>query len=566
MSPRVGVFLCHCGTNIGGVVRIKDVVEFVRTLPDVIHVEDNIYTCSKDGLDSIRAAVEEHELNRVVVASCTPRTHEPLFRENCVKAGLNKYLFEFVNLREHCSWVHMREPEKATEKAKALVAMGVAKARLLEPQEEAEIPVRTSSVVIGGGVAGMSAAIALANQGFQVDLVERERELGGTVRRLYTLYPSGEDAQELLRGLKEQIADLPNLRVHLGAEVSEVGGYVGNFDVGLRDGTTVEAGTIIVATGGREFGEPPDEPGVITQLDLENELRDGVSHSSVVMIQCVGWDEAKKSAGAVGYCSRACCMAAIKNSLLLKERSPDTRVTVLYRELMTYGVDFERSLRDAMHKGVRFVRYSVKAPPEIVVDGEATAVKVSTSEGPLQIPADRVVLTVPFAPALGREEISRMLKVPLSGDGFFLEAHVKLRPVEFATDGVYLCGTARAPATVSECVLQGYAAASKASALMAKQKMRVEAINAWVKEEFCSGCATCAGLCPYHAISMRDGGSGKKAFVNAIQCKGCGTCVAACPSGAMQQRGFTDGQISEMILASTRSLTEGTIERELVHV
>lgn len=551
MSLRIGVFLCHCGSNIGGVVRIKEVLEHVKTLPDVAYAEDNIYTCSKEGLDSIREAIAEHGLNRVVVASCTPRTHEPLFKANCEKAGLNKYLFEFVNLREHCSWVHMREADKATEKAKGLVAMGVAKARLLEPQEEEEIPVNGSAIVIGGGIAGMTAASALGHQGFQVHLIEREPALGGTVRHLYTLFPTNQDAQELLASLRDEIQAQDNVHVHLGAEVTEVSGYVGNFDVSLTDGATFQAGTVIIATGGREM-KPKDgkKDNVITQLELEAQLKAGRNYDKVVMIQCVGWDDAHKGEDTVNYCSRSCCMAAIKNALLLKEKSPETQVYVLYRELMTYGVDFEQSLKDAMKRGVRFLRYSAADPPEVVGNGVATAVKVRTTEREVTLPADCVVLTVPFVPALGREDISKMLKVPLNAEGFFLEAHVKLRPVEFSTDGVFLCGTARAPACIPECVLQGFAAASKASSLMAKGTIRAEAINAWVNEELCSGCATCVDLCPYHAITMTEGPAGPKAHVNAVQCKGCGTCCAACPSGSMQQKGFTDSQILEMIGAA----------------
>jgi len=547
MNPRIGVFLCHCGTNIGGVVDIKQVAEYVRGLPDVAYVEDNLYTCSKDGLDSIRAAVEEHELNRVVVASCTPRTHEPLFRANCVKAGLNKYLFEFVNLREHCSWVHMREHEKATEKAKGLVAMGVAKARLLEPQEEEEIGVRDQALVIGGGVAGMTAATALADQFFEVHLVEREEALGGTIRSLYSLYPTREEASHLLDRMKGEIEANPHVHVYLNRKVTSVAGYVGNFDVTLSDDTKLEVGAVIVATGGKEMARHAHRENVVTQLQLEGLLKNDIAWRNIVMIQCVGWQEAEKGEESVSYCSRSCCMTAIKNAQLIKERHPETEVHILYRELMTYGIDFEQSLRDAMRAGVRFVRFNSSDPPEIIGNGVAQAVRVKTATGNLDIPVDGVVVTVPFVPAKGRDELSQMLKVPLNSDGFFLEAHVKLRPVEFSTDGVFLCGTARAPATIPECVLQGYAAASKASALMAKHRMKVEAINAVVNTERCSGCGTCVALCPYHAIGMHENGHGKQAFVNAVQCKGCGTCVAACPSGAMQQKGFTDAEIFAMI-------------------
>jgi heterodisulfide reductase subunit A len=544
-KARVGVFVCHCGANIGGVVDVPAVAEYARGLPFVAHAEDNLYSCSEEGLGSLKESIREHRLNRVVVASCTPRTHELLFRGACEEAGLNRYLFEFVNIREHCSWIHSREQEAATIKAKRLVRMGVAKACLLEPQVEAESSVVPAALVLGGGIAGMTAALNLARQGFAIHLVERRDRLGGRLNSLHRLCPTDRSAAELVEPLVRAVEDHPRITVHRGAEVSEVDGYVGSFRARIGE-AAVEVGTVIVATGA-EVLKPEGMYGygrfenVLTQLELEQRLRsDPPQVEGAVSIHCVGSRIPERP-----YCSRVCCMTSIKNSTQLKRLNPGARVFVLHRDLLAPGVESERYYRQAMEVGVRFLRYDPERPPEIRGDGRAREVVVADAlrGRELRLPVDLVALATPLIPAPGNEAVSRLLKAPLGESGFFLEAHVKLRPVEFATDGVFLCGTARWPADVSETVAQAAAAAAKAAIPMRAGVVAAEAITAYSDSAKCTGCGTCIGTCPYTAIERREG----KAFVITVQCKGCGCCVAACPNGAMQQRGYTDEQVLTML-------------------
>ncbi|HJX39367.1 MAG TPA: CoB--CoM heterodisulfide reductase iron-sulfur subunit A family protein [Anaerolineae bacterium] len=562
-KTRVGVFVCHCGNNIGGVVRVPEVVEYARTLPNVVHAEDNLYTCSEEGLSSIRERIADQALNRVVVASCTPRTHEPLFQGACEEAGLNKYLFEFVNIREHCSWVHMHDPAGATEKAKELVRMGVAKACYLEPQEEFESGVFPATLVIGGGVAGMTAALALANQGIQVHLVERERELGGLLRGVRTLFPTEQDTAEVVAPLVAQAASHPQIALHLNSAVESVAGFIGDFEVAIRrDGEVEEfkVGTVIVATGAEELKPAglyrySQLPNVVTQLEFEERFKAGADvPDSVVMINCAGARIPERT-----YCGRFCCTTAIKNAIWLKEQRPDTSVYVLFRDVMAYGVDIEKFYRRAMELGVRFVRYDIDNPPEVVGGDRAEAVKVQHQlmGKEVLLPADLVVLTTPLVAGEDNEKLSKMLKVPLGGDGFFLEAHLKLRPIEFATDGVYVCGSARYPSNIPESVSQAYATAAKAAIPIREGLVRVSAIDAVCDERSCSACGNCVEVCPFGAIELRDGRFGRTAYVNPAQCKGCGNCVAACPSGAMQQKGFNDRQLLCMIGALAEEMTGG---------
>lgn len=541
---RVGLFVCHCGSNIGGVVDVPAVVEYGRTLPHVAYAERNLYSCSEEGLSSLKQSIREHGLNRVVVASCTPRTHEALFRDACEEAGVNRYLFEFVNIREHCSWIHSKAQAAATEKAKRLVRMGVAKACLLEPQTEAESPVIPAALVLGGGIAGLTAALNLARQGFHVHLVEREARLGGRLAEIDRLSPSGADPSALLAPLLDEVGAHPRITVHLGATVSDVGGYIGNFTV-LVGERELAVGTMIVATGARvhvpngqyALGELDN---VITQLELEARLRDApVEVAGAVFIQCVGARIPERP-----YCSRVCCMTALKNALRLKEANPSARVFVLHRDLFTPGVAAERYYRKVMAAGVRFLRYDPAHPPQVLGNGR---VEFVTVRDPLRgqtvtLPADLVVLSTPLVPDPDNVLTSRLLKTPLDESGFFLEAHVKLRPVEFATDGVLLCGTARWPADVAETVAQAGAAAAKAAIPMRAGAVTAEAIGAWSDPARCTACGTCIRTCPYGAVEMHE-----TAIVNVVSCKGCGCCVAACPNGAMQQRGFTDKQVLRML-------------------
>jgi heterodisulfide reductase subunit A len=553
--PRIGVFVCHCGINIGAYVNVPDVVEYAKQLPNVVHAERNLFTCSEEGISAIKKGIKEYNLNRVLVASCTPRTHEPLFRAACEEAGLNKYLFEFVNIRDQCSWVHMREPQKATEKAKDLIRMGVAKARLLEPLEEIEMKVAPSALVIGGGVVGMEAALNLARQGFDIHLVEKEPELGGTLRSINKLFPTNQEAMKLIKPLVEQVKSHPKIKTYLSSKVKQVTGFIGNFNVNL-DGKGEEnkfnVGTIIVAIGADAL-KPTGQYGygkmtnVLTQLELEERMKRGESlGQNVVMVNCVGARVPERT-----YCSRICCMTAIKNAFLIKESNPKAKVWILHRDLMTYGVDFENYYRKAMELGVRFIRYSLERPPEVIGDEKVEKIKVYHElwRREIELPCDMLVLTTPLIPAEDNQNISKMLKVSLDEFGFLLEAHLKLRPVEFAMDGIYICGSARWPTDVTEGVSQAYAAAAKAAGPLRMGYVKAEAINAFVNEDECSGCGVCEVLCPFQAIELQPRDGKRVSHINEAVCKGCGTCGAACPSGAIAMHHFTDEQILAQVEA-----------------
>ncbi len=548
---RIGVFICHCGINIGGVVDVPAVVEYASTLENVVHAERNLYTCSSDGLESIKSAINEYELNRVVVASCTPRTHEPLFRATCEEAGLNRYLFEFVNIRDQCSWVHMHELEKATEKAKDLVRMGVAKAALLEPLEELTSEVTPSAVVIGAGISGMTAALSIAKNGFHVHLIEKKREMGGMLRRLYKLYPTEELAAEFLEQRIKAVEEHERVELHLSASIKAVEGYVGKFKVILDENgaeKSIDTGVIIVATGAKEF-EPEglyeyDGEKVITQLQLEEKLKRGDSKldgiENVVMIQCAG-----ARGEVVGYCSKICCMNAIKNAKLIKEANPDINVFIAHNELQAYGEEYELYYRDAKKAGVRFLRFPLERRPKVIKSEGKLVVDVFHERLQMNIPleADLVVLSVPLVQNPDAEKLSKMLKVPLGQDKFFFEAHVKLRPVDFATDGIFLCGTAQGPKDIEESISQGYAAASRATIPLAKGYVSSEAIISSVDEAICVGCGICESVCPYGAVEVVETEEGRRAKVTGVKCKGCGTCGSSCIKRAIKMHHFTDEQL-----------------------
>lgn len=552
-KPRIGVFVCHCGTNIGGYLDVPGLVEYSRGLPNVVFSMDNLYTCSETGLEEIKKAIKEHDLNRVIVASCTPRTHEPLFRSTCEEAGLNPYLFEFVNIREQCSWVHMDDREKATEKAKDLIGMGTAKAELLEPEEEVEVDVCPSAVVIGGGIAGMTCSLSLANRGFQVRLIEKESKLGGMLRKLYKLYPSGRDASEILEYMTSEVENNPKIELLTSSTVEAVEGFIGDYDVMVSSSgkrTPVKAGVIVVATGA-EVLKPVglynyDSNKVVTQLELEQMLRDGdLKAKKIVMIQCVGSRDEERI-----YCSRVCCMTAIQNAMLIKEDNPDAEIFILYRDLQTYGTRYEEYYTKAREAGVIFVQYSKERKP--TVEDGAVRVFDEFLDEELILPCDLVVLSTPMISPPGVKELAKMLKVPLGQNGFFLEAHVKLRPVDFSTDGIYLCGSAHWPSDVSESISQGYAAASKASIPLSQGRVKTEPIVSFVDEEKCIGCGLCESVCPFKAIRLEQTEQGKVARTIVASCKGCGVCGAGCPQKAITMHHFTDRQI----LAQIDSLVE----------
>lgn len=555
--PRIGVFVCHCGINIGGVVNVPEVVEYAKTLPRVVYAEGNLYTCSSEGISKIKEGIAKHNLNRVIVASCTPRTHEPLFRAACEEAGVNRYLFEMANIRDQCSWAHMHEPKKATEKAKDLIRMAAAKARLLKPLEEPEIDVTPSALVIGGGISGMASALCLANQGFKVYIVEKEPKLGGMLRHLNKLYPNMKDAYEGLSQIAKRVKSNKKIKVLTSSFVKQVKGFIGNFEATVEkaNGKAMNfgVGTIIVATGAAVF-EPVgmygygEHENVITQLQLEQLLKKGQlkKPKKVVMIQCVGAREEKGRT----YCSRICCTTALKNAILIKEKYPETDIYILFRDLQAYGTHYEDLHRMAQDKGIKFIKYVLEKPPQ-VIQGEDGRVIVSVCHALLdeqiKVSSDLVVLATPLIQQENAKELSQMLKVPLGPDGFFFEAHVKLRPIDFATDGIYVCGTAHSPKDIAESLSQAFGVASRAAIPMAVKRLRVEAITAVVDENLCSGCGTCVKLCPYNAIQKDEKGMVR---VTSVVCKGCGTCAASCPERAITMQHFTDEQIKAQALAA----------------
>jgi heterodisulfide reductase subunit A-like polyferredoxin len=560
--PRVGVFVCHCGSNIASVVDIEDVVRQTGELPHVAFVEHNVYTCADDSQESIKATIDRHRLNRVVIASCTPRTHEPIFRDTLRDAGLNPYLLEMANIRDQCSWVHPGRPQAATEKAVDLVRMAVGRAAHLVPLAEETVPVNSAALVVGGGIAGMTAALALADQGFPVHLVEKTPQLGGTVRRIHHTLDGG-DVQALLVESIERVDAHPRIAVHLDATVSKVDGHIGNFTSSIAsngESRQVEHGVVVVATGATErnpssYGYGESER-VITQLELSDRIGKGEldlpDDATVVMIQCVEQRNEDRP-----YCSRVCCTTAVKNALSLRERYPKARIVVLYRDMRTYGFR-EAAYREAREKGILFVRYEPDRPPQLSLDGKLQMSVPEPSLGrDLRLEPDLVVLAAPMAPRAERGELSELLRVPLNADGFFLEAHMKLRPVDFASEGLFLCGTAHAPKFITETVAQATAVAGRAASILSRKEMPVGGMTAWVDADKCISCMTCVHVCPYMAPRI---GAGSKAEVQGAVCMGCGSCSAECPAKAITLRHFVDAQI----LGAVDSLLAPAMEKEQI--
>ena len=543
--PRIGVFICHCGSNIASVVDVQRVVRRTRDLPHVVIAESNTYTCADDTQTHIKDHILAHRLNRIVVASCTPRTHEPIFRDTLRDAGLNPYLLEMANIRDQCSWVHSGEPGRATDKAIDLVRMAVARTACLMPLSEASVPVNNAALIVGGGIAGMTAALAIAEQGFPVHLVEKSGELGGTVRQLHETL-DGEDLRAFLGRTIERVEEHPKISVHLNASVTKVEGHVGGFTSALRtknDLVTVKHGVVVVATGATEqkpqsFGYGQN-PCVLTQLELTDQLYQGTlklsDKATVVMIQCVEQRNTERP-----YCSRVCCTAAVKNALHLRDRFPKAKIVVLYRDMRTYGFR-EAAYREAREKGVLFVRYEPEQPPQLDINGRLQVRVREPSLGrDLQLDAELVVLAAPMTPRADRGELSELLRVPLNADGFFLEAHMKLRPVDFASEGLFLCGTAHAPKFITESISQANAVAGRAASILARKQMSVSGQIAWVDPDKCISCMTCVHVCPYIAPKVNEF---NKAEVQGSVCMGCGSCTAECPAKAISLRHYLDAQV-----------------------
>jgi len=558
-AARIGVFVCHCGSNIGGYLDVPGVAEYARALPGVAHAEDNLYTCSQDTIAHIIDQVKSLDLNRVVVASCTPLTHEPLFQDAIRQAGLNPHLFEMANIRNQCSWVHSSDWQGGTEKAKSLVRMAVARAARLEALQIHEVPVDNTALVIGGGAAGMVAALTLAEQGFPVHLIEREAELGGNLRHLHYFVPSNGvssalSPQEYLADLQQQVNQNPLVTVHLSTELVNTAGFKGNFISTLVcQGRmfTVKHGATLIATGGVEYKGQEYAYGqdsrILTQLEFEARLAAPEAApqemKSVVMIQCVG--PAEK------YCSRLCCTTALKNALKLKELNPQCDISIIYRDVRTYGFK-ERVYTQARRAGVRFIHYDFDRKPQVMLpEGEgALAVRVWDPNlgRQLELHPDLLVLSTPMVPPKGAKDLASRLKLPIDMDGFFLEAHVKLRPVDFAVDGVFMAGMAHYPKFLDETIAQAQAAASRAASILSQETMLANARVAYVDTTKCVGCLTCVRICPYDVprVSLDFTGVGNilgAAYIETAICHGCGSCASECPAQAIQLMHYTDVQI-----------------------
>jgi heterodisulfide reductase subunit A-like polyferredoxin len=561
--PRIGVFVCHCGTNIAGVVDVAAVTAYARTLPDVAHADHNLFSCSTDSQARIREAVARHNLNRVVVASCSPRTHERLF-QGCVReAGLNFYLFELANIRDHCSWVHRDRPQAATQKAKDLVRMAVAKVRLAQPLERKQLAFNHDALVIGGGLAGMTAALELAHQGFAVSLVEREHQLGGNMRHLRFLL-GRHNPQTLLQDVRHRVMNHPNIHLFLNAELVSFEGSLGKFTSKLKLAhhdaePVIHHGVTILATGAgayrpTEYLYGQDER-VVTQLELEIELVQRpdkwINLQAVAMIQCVGSRNEERP-----YCSRICCGQAVKNALEIKRRSPQTDVYVLYRDMRTYGL-LEEHYRAAREAGVLFLRFEADKPPTVTT-GDRLQVTMHDAmlDSEVTLPVDRLILSVATVPNEDAGAVAQLLKVPRTADGFFQEAHMKLSPVDFSSDGIFLAGMAHYPKkALTESVVQAAAAAGRAATILARPVIDIEPMIAQVVEARCDGCAYCIDPCPFQAISLVEyedehGRLKKRVRIDESICKGCGTCQATCPKDAVFVSHFTLPQLRAMTMAA----------------
>lgn len=551
-ETRVGVFVCNCGINIGSVVRVPEVAAYAKTIPGVVHSEEFLFSCSQDSIEKIKERIKEHQLNRVVVASCTPRTHAPLFMSSLKEAGINPYLFEQANIREHSSWVHRDNPQAATEKAKDLVRMAVAKVKLAKPVYTSFMEINRRALVVGGGVAGMTNALNLAGQGFEVILVERTDKLGGhALEGKYTM--KGNSPAELAGKLAAEVQSNPNIEVNLKATVKEVSGYLGNYQTTLSTEAgdkKVEHGVVIIATGADQaktheylYGQ---HQAVCTQRELENQLADkGLGDAkNVVMIQCVGSRDENRP-----YCSRICCYNAIKNALKIKELNPSANVFIIYRDIRTYGF-YETYYAEARRKGVVFIRYTLDEKPQVEAVGNKLKVSIKDPilNRKLELDTDLLVLSTGLVPAEGTDTLSQLFKISLNADGYYLEAHMKLRPVDFAADGLYMCGLAHAPKLIDESIAQANAAAVRATTMLAKDKLESLGNVAMVNPKWCKGCGLCVEACSYGARVMNE--MTGVAEVLDVLCQGCGACVASCPSGASQQKGFEKQQIIAMLDAS----------------
>ncbi len=545
-DPRIGVFVCNCGINIGGIVDVPGVKAYAETLPNVVYADENLFTCSQDTQDKIKEKIIEHNLNRVVVASCSPKTHEAMFMETLEACGLNKYLFEMANIRNQDSWIHSKEPEVATKKARDLVRMAVARAATLRTLHEKVVPINKQALVIGGGVAGMNAALSLGNQGFNTVLLEKEAELGGFSRKLHHTI-EGADVQAYLRNLTDDVNGHDKIEVLTGARIVGFEGFKGNFatEVALEGGDKkrkIDHGVFIVATGAGEYRPKEylygDDDRVMTQVALSDRLEEkgAADLDSVVMIQCVGSrnDEHVE-------CSRICCQNAVKNALHIKKLNPETQVYVMYRDIRTYGL-LEDYFTAAREQGVIFIRFDKDAPPDVrsASEGMLVTVKDHILQQNVEIRADLVTLSAGMR-AENTDEMSQIMKLNRNPEGFFIEAHVKLRPVDMPSDGVFLCGTAHGPKLITEAISQAQAAASRATTFLAKDAIKLSAITAKVDVDHCVKCLTCVRSCPFGVPEFNI--NEKVIEINEAICHGCGICASICPRQTIHLSFYDDDQI-----------------------
>ena len=547
-EPRIGVFVCHCGKNIANYLDVPGVAESVKNMPGVVHVDDTMFACSEDAQAKIKDAIKEHGLNRIVVAACSPRTHADLFQDTMEEMGLNRYLFEMANIRNQCSWVHSDDAERATEKAVLLTKMAVAKAARLAALQEHEIDVGDHTLVVGGGPAGMQTALSLARVGQHVTLVEREAELGGKLLRLNTLFPMDIDARELAQRLARDVMDEPNITIMTSAEVEDVEGYIGNYEITIN-GERHHFDTIVLATGFQEVDPTGwygyDGERVLTQLELDEALaRDALEEpETVVFINCVGAMEEERP-----WCCRVGCGNSLKNAKAIKERYPDADVYILYKDLRVFGKDEEEYYMEVEGEdGVIFLRYSTDDKPTVTREGDRLHVAVHDNllDDDIEIDADYVVMAMQLQGDSSAARLKKMLKVSSDPAGFFMEAHAKLRPLEFPSEGIYLAGGAHYPKNVADMFAQADGAASKAAIPMMRGYARSEGIIAEVDSDVCSGCKMCIAVCPYGAIDFNE--EDGVAEVTDVLCKGCGSCASVCPVGAITQKGYEDDQLTVMI-------------------
>ncbi|MFX1258952.1 MAG: 4Fe-4S binding protein, partial [Promethearchaeota archaeon] len=570
-EPRVGVLICRCGINIGGVVDVKKVVNYVSKLPYVVHVEENMYSCSSDSQERIKEIIIKYNLNRFIVASCTPRTHEQLFKNTLREAGLNPYLFELVNIRNQDSWVHMNEPEKATEKACDLIRLYLAKVINLKPLKKVKVQVEKSTLVIGGGITGITASHNLADQGFEVYLVEMKSFLGGNALEFIDLYYIAISKNEILREIND-LKNKSNVHILLNSKIVDIRGNIGNYQIkvkNLQDNSNeleFKVGTIIVSTGTQQIKtnrwkklseKYPKRLLTQTELTAINDV-DVPGFTDATIILCVDQRKNEFNNGEYtkSYCSNICCGVALKNIEKLLNINPDAHIHILYREFQFSDLNAENLWRKLRQK-VTFGRYrSINDLKITENDGDFHfTYKNVGAETDIEFNTDLLILATPKIPANGTDQLAKMLKVPTTKDGFFLEADLKLRPVDFATEGIFLCGGGHWPKWIDESIVQAYGAAGRAAIFMVRGEVETESITSYINKEKCIGCNRCAEICPYNAIELFEftkqmglyNINVKKAEIIQAVCKGCGACVAECPVGAIDQNYFSTFQINKMI-------------------